>query len=90
MAVNARDPVCGMSVDPGAPAASRMHQGTKYLFCAPVCAAAFDREPEKYLGPGVRPADMPAGVQRGRQPNLPMFEGGSKVRGASHASRLTR
>ncbi|HMF09068.1 MAG TPA: heavy metal translocating P-type ATPase [Thermoanaerobaculia bacterium] len=90
MAVNARDPVCGMSVDPGAPAASRMHQGTTYLFCAPGCAAAFDREPEKYLGPGVRPAGMPAGVQRGRQPNLPMFEGGSKVRGASHASRLTR
>ncbi len=51
MAMTARDPVCGMMVDPaGAPAKSE-YQGRTYYFCAPGCKEAFDREPEKYTQP---------------------------------------
>ncbi|MBI4300574.1 MAG: YHS domain-containing protein [Chloroflexi bacterium] len=46
----ARDPVCGMEVDErNAPATSR-YQGETYYFCGPGCKAAFDREPEEYIG----------------------------------------
>src|SRR6266496_3173025 len=44
-----RDPVCGMEVEPAAAAASRVHGGKTYFFCAPGCAAAFEKDPEKYL-----------------------------------------
>jgi YHS domain-containing protein/limonene-1,2-epoxide hydrolase len=49
-AETAIDPVCGMAVPTGAPAAVRRHAGTRYSFCNPRCAAAFEREPERYLG----------------------------------------
>jgi YHS domain-containing protein len=48
-AETAVDPVCGMAVPAGAPAATRSHAGTVYSFCSPGCAAAFEREPERYL-----------------------------------------
>jgi Cu+-exporting ATPase len=30
-------------------------QGKTYYFCAPGCKKAFDKEPQKYLGPGSGP-----------------------------------
>ena len=44
------DPVCGMQVDPKTAAASYEHEGKTYYFCAPGCKAAFEKDPEKYLG----------------------------------------
>src|SRR5260370_15651315 len=44
-----RDPVCGMSVDPGKAAAKVEHSGKTYYFCAPGCAKRFQQAPEKYL-----------------------------------------
>jgi len=44
-----RDPVCGMSVDPGKAAAKVEHVGTTYYLCAPGCAKRFQHDPEKYL-----------------------------------------
>jgi YHS domain-containing protein len=44
------DPVCGMEVDPENAAGESEYKGKKYYFCAPGCKAAFDQDPEKYLG----------------------------------------
>jgi Cu+-exporting ATPase len=46
-----RDPVCGMTVDPGKAAAKVEHAGKTYYFCAPGCAKRFQEAPEKYLQP---------------------------------------
>lgn len=46
----ARDPVCGMDVNPEKAAATSVYQGTTYYFCAPGCKKAFDENPAKYLG----------------------------------------
>jgi P-type Cu+ transporter len=44
-----RDPVCGMSVEPETAPVRVEHAGKAYYFCAPGCAARFEKEPEKYL-----------------------------------------
>jgi Cu+-exporting ATPase len=50
--VGARDPVCGMTVDPARAAATHVHEGTTYHFCSAHCARRFAAEPTKYLAPG--------------------------------------
>ncbi|MEK7849114.1 MAG: YHS domain-containing protein [Chloroflexota bacterium] len=45
----AKDPVCGMKVDPKKAAASYEYKGQTYYFCAPGCKRAFEKEPERYL-----------------------------------------
>lgn len=44
------DPVCKMEVDENSAAATSEYKGKTYYFCAPGCKAAFDKDPEKYLG----------------------------------------
>ncbi len=44
------DPVCGMEVEESEAAATAEYQGVTYYFCAPGCKAAFERDPEAYLG----------------------------------------
>lgn len=44
------DPVCKMEVDEKSAVATSEYKGKTYYFCAPGCKAAFDKEPEKYLG----------------------------------------
>lgn len=46
----AKDPVCGMDVDESNPPATAEYKGQTYYFCAPGCRAAFEADPEKYLG----------------------------------------
>jgi YHS domain-containing protein len=46
----AKDPVCGMEVDPANAAGKSEYQGETYYFCSPGCKTAFDKEPEKYVG----------------------------------------
>ncbi len=46
----AKDPVCGMEVDEKKAAATSIHNGQTYYFCAKGCKNAFDKEPGKYLG----------------------------------------
>jgi len=45
----ARDPVCGMTVDPARAAAKADHAGQSYYFCCAKCAEKFRIDPEKYL-----------------------------------------
>ena len=46
----AKDPVCGMDVDPKEAAGKSEHQGVTYYFCAPGCKKEFDENPEKFVG----------------------------------------
>jgi Cu+-exporting ATPase len=46
----AKDPVCGMTVDPAKAAGSAEHGGKKYFFCSKHCLAKFQAEPAKYAG----------------------------------------
>lgn len=45
----AKDPVCGMGVDPAEALATVEYQGESYYFCNPGCKAMFEKEPEKYV-----------------------------------------
>ena len=45
----ARDPVCGMSVDPHTAKHRHTHAGRTYYFCAARCRETFAAEPETYL-----------------------------------------
>ncbi len=46
----ALDPVCGMEVDPSAPAATLLHEGTTYLFCSTHCLEKFKSSPDSFTG----------------------------------------
>jgi YHS domain-containing protein len=45
----AKDPVCGMDVDPKTAAGKSDYQGQTYYFCSPGCKKSFDKEPQKYV-----------------------------------------
>jgi Cu+-exporting ATPase len=44
-----RDPVCGMSVNPGRAKARAQHAGKTYYFCCEGCATKFGAQPQRYL-----------------------------------------
>jgi len=48
-APKAKDPVCGMMVDPQKAAGKVEHAGKIYFFCSPRCKERFEKEPEKFL-----------------------------------------
>jgi Cu+-exporting ATPase len=52
----AKDPVCGMTVEPSTAKAKVEHVGSTYYFCCAGCAQKFQAAPEKYLKP--KPADL--------------------------------
>lgn len=43
-------PVCGAEVDPATVEDKSEYKGKTYYFCCGHCKAAFDKEPEKYVG----------------------------------------
>lgn len=53
----AKDPVCGMSVDPHTAEHRSKHDGKTHYFCSARCQSKFDESPEKYLGDGQKPAE---------------------------------
>jgi len=42
------DPVCGMKLDPGGAAATRVIGGRIFYLCSEQCVATFDRDPHRY------------------------------------------
>ena len=48
----AKDPVCGMEIDPKKAKATHDYQGKTYYFCSPACQANFTKEPDKYVKMG--------------------------------------
>ncbi len=63
--VVAKDPVCGMSVDPATAQHSREHEGARYYFCCARCGEKFAADPQSYLAEegscGHAAAAVPAG-----------------------------
>jgi Cu+-exporting ATPase len=57
-----KDPVCGMSVNPGSAAGVSMYQGKTYHFCSTGCVAKFERDPRRYLEPDAQPEPMETAV----------------------------
>jgi Cu+-exporting ATPase len=72
----AKDPVCGMTVDPAKAAGTYEYHGQQYYFCARSCLEKFCQDPERYLAPkpqlvsiGIGPAlHPPAGGYQGPAP----------------------
>jgi Cu+-exporting ATPase len=58
----AKDPVCGMSVDPHKTAHRAEHAGRPYYFCSAGCRAKFEAAPTRYLAPERRTEPVPEGV----------------------------
>src|SRR3990172_10284306 len=54
----ARDPVCGMDVDPKAAAGKSEYKGETCYFCGPGCKRAFDERPQKFRGSGLMAANV--------------------------------
>jgi YHS domain-containing protein len=82
----AKDPVCGMTVEPSSAAAKRVHDGETIYFCAEGCAEAFDRDPKKYLRQsalkGNPPAEKPPSahpVGRSLRETRPSIAAGAEV-----------
>ena len=46
----AKDPVCGMDVNPKEAAGKSEFRGATYHFCGPSCKREFDGDPEKFAG----------------------------------------
>ena len=57
----ARDPVCGMTVDPISAKHTAEHAGRNWYFCSARCRERFGAEPAKYLA-GEAPVPAPAGT----------------------------
>jgi len=65
-AVGARDPVCGMTVNPDRAAGAFTYGGRVYHFCSKGCLAKFEADPERYLLPAARetpPVEAPAAAE---------------------------
>src|SRR4051812_18542189 len=57
-----RDPVCGMSVEPGkAKGGSHQHAGVTYWFCGPGCRAKFAADPGRFLAPPAKRVEVDGG-----------------------------
>ncbi len=59
----AKDPVCGMTVDPATAKHRLDHGGTTYVFCCAGCRTKFAADPAKYLAPKPQPAPARPGAK---------------------------
>src|SRR5919108_2649077 len=53
-----KDPVCGMTVEPGTAKHRRAYRDQTYYFCCQHCAEKFEAAPENFLQPPARPAGL--------------------------------
>ncbi len=70
----ARDPVCGMRVNPAQPkGGSHVHDGQTYYFCNPKCRDKFSASPQTYLSqPPPQPRPAPPAAPPGTIYTCPM------------------
>ena len=68
----AKDPVCGMTVDPASATLRSEHDRRTYYFCSRSCKEKFDREPGRFLDAPTAPAKPPAKAIEGAQYTCPM------------------
>jgi P-type Cu+ transporter len=69
---HAKDPVCGMTVDPARAAASYEYGGKKWYFCCQQCLEKFRADPKKYTGDGPVPSPAPPVTASGATYTCPM------------------
>ena len=70
----ARDPVCGMNVNPATAKHTHDHNGKKYYFCCAGCVEKFKADPAKYLDqkrPGLITLGVPAKPPQHQHPIAP-------------------
>src|ERR1700676_3171141 len=72
-APKARDPVCGMTVDPATAKHRADHAGMTYYFCAAKCREKFLADPGKYLNPAAH------GKTHAPSPSMPPAVASDKV-----------
>jgi Cu+-exporting ATPase len=72
----AKDPVCGMRVDPAKAASSTTHEGKTYYFCSRGCAEKFEAGPAKYLSA----ADASSTSSLAGSPRIALAEEGPAAR----------
>lgn len=48
----AKDPICGMEVDPQNAAGMSTHEGMTFYFCSSGCKETFDKDPHRYAHGG--------------------------------------
>ena len=58
----AKDPVCGMDVNPATARYKTPHHGKEYFFCSAGCLAKFQTNPEKILSSPPKPMTMTSGL----------------------------
>jgi len=58
----AKDPVCGMDVNPATARYKTLHNGKEYFFCSAGCLAKFQANPEKILSSPPKPMTMTSGL----------------------------
>jgi|TARA_B100002003_G_scaffold208330_1_gene202982 Cu+-exporting ATPase len=63
MTIDARDPVCGMRVDPAKSRFSHEHGGQTYYFCCGGCHTAFSTDPAQFLDSAEASADGSASAK---------------------------
>ena len=51
-----RDPVCGMTLQPGQEEANCRYQDRAYHFCSKECRQLFERTPMQYISEGAEPS----------------------------------
>ncbi len=64
----AKDPICGMDVDPAQAAATSEYNGQTYYFCAQGCKKKFDENPESYVGADAQQEDAEPEAESGEEP----------------------
>jgi P-type Cu+ transporter len=83
----AKDPICGMTVDPKKAAAKIDHAGQSYYFCSKGCAQRFAQSPEKYEAATVDssklPASPPAAVDSSKPPAHAVVQSGAAAKPAA-------
>ncbi len=68
---HAKDPVCGMDVNPETARFKTSHNGKEYLFCCAGCLAKFQANPEKILSSPPKPMTMTSGLVSLGSPTSP-------------------
>jgi Cu+-exporting ATPase len=87
----AKDPVCGMGVDPATARYKTQHNGDEYFFCCAGCQAKFQTNPEQILSSPPKLMQRASGlVELTSGPTLPRPQPASIVKSEPAAANDTR
>ena len=62
---DAKDPVCGMNVDPQKAGAAAVRERKTYYFCSTSCRDKFEQAPDKYVGASAQVGHQQGGHHHG-------------------------